>query len=51
MTHVRLLKKLAVVAMAGLVTLGLGAASASAATTTEKIFNTRPSGEISTVLQ
>ncbi|WP_153265570.1 hypothetical protein [Nonomuraea phyllanthi] len=54
MTHVRLLKKLAVVAVAGLLTLGIGAAtafSASAAGPSEKIYDVRPSGEISTILQ
>lgn len=49
-THIRLLKKLAVVAAAGLLALGLGAAtasSASAAGPPEKIYDVTPSGEIS----
>ncbi|MFB4276310.1 MULTISPECIES: hypothetical protein [unclassified Nonomuraea] len=51
MTHVRLLKKLAVVAAAGLIALGLGAATASSASAAEKISRTNPSGEISSGLQ
>ncbi|MDF2711056.1 MAG: hypothetical protein K0R62_6708 [Nonomuraea muscovyensis] len=49
-THVRLLKKLAVVTAAGLLAIGLGAAtasSASAAGSAEKIYDITPSGEIS----
>ncbi|MFI7450905.1 hypothetical protein ACIBQX_25645 [Nonomuraea sp. NPDC049714] len=45
MKHVRLLKKLAVVAVAGLLTLGVGAATASSASAGG------PSGEISNSLQ
>lgn len=55
MTHVRLLKKLAVVAAAGLLALGLGAATASSAFAAAfpdipdvGISHTTPSGEIST---
>ncbi|MEV4168038.1 hypothetical protein [Nonomuraea sp. NPDC049709] len=51
MTHVRLLRKLAVVAATGLIALGLGAALASSASAAEKIYGTHPSGEISTGLQ
>ncbi|GAA3720293.1 hypothetical protein GCM10022224_102840 [Nonomuraea antimicrobica] len=50
MTHVRLLKKLAVVAAAGFLALGLGAATAAsafAAGPTEIIDDITPSGEIS----
>ncbi|MEV0389950.1 hypothetical protein [Nonomuraea sp. NPDC050643] len=48
MTHVRLLRKLAVVAAAGLFALGLAAGAASSASAAEKIWNPDPSGEIST---
>ncbi|MGW4793208.1 hypothetical protein [Nonomuraea sp. MG754425] len=51
MTRVRLLRKFAVMATAGLLALGFGAATASsayAAGTPEKIYDVTPSGEIST---
>ncbi|MFG3441688.1 hypothetical protein ACGF0J_30980 [Nonomuraea sp. NPDC047897] len=51
MTHVRLLKKLAAVAAAGLLALGLGAATASSASAADKIYDVTPSGEISSNLQ
>jgi hypothetical protein len=49
--HVRLLKRLAVVAAAGFLALGLGAATASSASAAEIIDDINPSGEISDSLQ
>jgi hypothetical protein len=49
--HVRLLKKLAGVSVAGLLALGLGAATASSASAAEIIPDTNPSGEISDFVQ
>ncbi|MGR6913515.1 hypothetical protein ACU635_04610 [[Actinomadura] parvosata] len=50
MTHVRLLRKIAVVTAAGLLALGLGvltASAASAAGPVEEMDDITPSGEIS----
>ncbi|MEV0615592.1 hypothetical protein AB0I81_19920 [Nonomuraea sp. NPDC050404] len=47
MENDRLLKKLAVVAVAGLIALGIGAAAASSASAADKIWWPDPSGEIS----
>jgi hypothetical protein len=50
-THVRLLKKLAVVAAAGFLALGLGAAAASSAFAAEKIGQPTPFADITDELQ
>ncbi|GAA3542371.1 hypothetical protein GCM10022419_023140 [Nonomuraea rosea] len=51
MTHVRLLKKLAVMAIAGFLALGLGAAAASSASAAVKIDKPTPFADITDELQ